>query len=95
MSKKKPKAKKTKLAAAASRKLATIAGPKITPEEMAHMLYHAEQRGEVERVGLEDGSWAWVLPSQGPGQGAPQMLKPTPAMLEVIDHFEREGHGDH
>jgi len=91
MAKKKPKAKKGALAAAASRKLATIGGPKMSPEEVAHVLWHAEQRGEIERVPLEDGSWAWLVP----GQGAPQMLKPTPAMLEVVEGFEREGHGEH
>ena len=47
--KKKPKAKKGKLAAAASKKLQSIGGPKMTPEDVAHVMFHAEQRGEVER----------------------------------------------
>ncbi len=92
--KKKPKAKKSALAAAASRKLATIGGPKMSPEDVAHVLWHAEQRGEVERVPLEDGSWAWLVPGGAQG-GQPQMLKPTPAMLEMVDQFDREGHGEH
>jgi hypothetical protein len=86
------KKKKSALAQAATRKLATIGGPKMSPEEVAHVLYHAEQRGEVERVPLEDGSWAWVVP--GPN-GQPQMLKPTPEMLTVIHRFEAEGHVAH
>lgn len=86
------KKKKNALAAAASRKLASIGGPKMSPQDVAHVLWHAEQRGEVERVPLEDGSWAWVM--HGP-DGQPQMLKPTPEMLEVLDGFEREGHGEH
>lgn len=86
------KKKKGALAEAAKRKLAKIAGPKMTPAEIAHALYHAEQRGEVERVPLEDGSWGWVLP--GP-DGKPQLLKPTPEMLAVIAQFEAEGHAEH
>ncbi|HSQ64041.1 MAG TPA: hypothetical protein VLM85_12535 [Polyangiaceae bacterium] len=86
------KKKKSALAAAASRKLAGIGGPKMSPQDVAHVLWHAEQRGEVERVPLEDGSWAWVM--NGP-DGKPQMLKPTPEMLQVLEGFEREGHGEH
>ncbi len=86
------KKKKSALAAAASRKLAGIGGPKMSPQDVAHVLWHAEQRGEVERVSLEDGSWAWVM--NGP-DGKPQMLKPTPEMLQVLEGFEREGHGEH
>lgn len=90
----KKKRAKGALAQAASKKLASIGGPKMSPEDVAHVLWHAEQRGEVERVPLEDGSWAWVLPGQGEN-GQPQMLKPTPAMLEIVDRFDREGHGEH
>lgn len=93
MTKKKPKPKKGKLAQAASKKLASIGGPKMTPEDVAHVMWHAEQRGEVERVPLEDGSWAWLVP--GGQSGQPQMLKPTPQMLEILEQFEREGHGEH
>ena len=35
-----------------------------------------------------------ALVSGGPN-GQPQMLKPTPQMLDVLEHFEREGHGEH
>jgi hypothetical protein len=87
------KKRKGALAAAASKKLASIGGPKMSPEDVAHVLWHAEQRGEVERAPLEDGSWAWVLPGGEGGQ--PQMLKPTPAMLAIVERFEREGHGEH
>lgn len=93
MTKKKPKPKKGKLAQAASKKLASIGGPKMTPEDVAHVMWHAEQRGEVERVPLEDGSWAWLVP--GGANGQPQMLKPTPQMLDILEQFEREGHGEH
>ena len=88
----KKKRAKSALAQAASKKLSGIGGPKMTAEDVAHVLWHAEQRGEVERVELEDGSWAWMLPGQG---GEPQMLKPTPEMLAILDRFEREGHADH
>ena len=88
----KKKRAKSALAQAASKKLSGIGGPKMTAEDVAHVLWHAEQRGEVERVELEDGSWAWMLPGQG---GQPQMLKPTPEMLAILDGFEREGHGEH
>ena len=84
---------KSALAAAASKKLASIGGPKMTPEDVAHVMWHAEQRGEVERVPLEDGSWGWLVP--GKEGDKPQMLKPTPAMLEVLDRFDRDGHGEH
>ncbi len=88
----KKKRAKGALAQAASKKLSGIGGPKMTAEDVAHVLWHAEQRGEVERVELEDGSWAWMLPGQG---GQPQMLKPTAEMLAILDRFEREGHGEH
>ncbi len=84
------KKKKNALAAAASRKLASIGGPSMTPEQMAHALFHAEQRGEVERVALEDGSWAWAVQSP---KGT-QMLKPTPEMLAALERFAHEDH-DH
>ena len=88
------KKKKSALAAAASRKLNGIgsAPAKMTPEQMAHALLHAEERGEVERVPLEDGTWGWMM--QGP-DGNSQILKPTPEMLAALDRFEREGHPTH
>jgi hypothetical protein len=89
----KPK-KKSALAAAASRKLDRIGGdsPRYTPDQVAHFMMHAEERGEAERVPLEDGSWGWQM--QGP-DGRVQVIKPTPEMLEALDRFEREGHPSH
>lgn len=86
----KPK-KKNALAQAASKKLAGIGGPKMSPEEMAHMMMHAEERGEAERVELDDGSWAWAVESNGKRQ----LLKPTAEMLAALDRFAREGHPGH
>jgi hypothetical protein len=88
----KDKKKKSALAQAASRKLASIGGPQMTPEQLAHALLHAEERGEAERVPLEDGSWAWAIQD---GKGQTQLLKPTPEMLAALDRFEREGHPAH
>ena len=79
------KKKKSALQAAASRKLQAIGVPKMTPHELTHMLYHAEERGEVERVATDDGGWAWLLP---PGtDGVRQQLKPTPEMLQALEGF--------
>ena len=82
------------LAAAASRKLSRIAGdtPRFTPEQIAHMMMHAEERGEAERVGLDDGSWGWQM--TGP-DGRQQVLKPTPEILAALERFETEGHPAH
>ena len=55
-------------------------------------MVHAEERGDAERVPLEDGSWGWQM--QGPG-GRIQVLKPTPEMLAALERFEREGHPAH
>ncbi len=89
-----PKRKKNSaLAAAASRKLSQIgSGPRFTPEQLAHFMVHAEERGEAERVTLEDGSWGWQM--QGP-DGKAQVLKPTPEMLAALERFETEGHPSH
>jgi hypothetical protein len=89
----KPK-KKMALAAAASRRLARIGGEagNYTPEQIAHFMVHAEERGEAERVTLEDGSWGWQM--SGP-DGRIQVLKPTPAMLAALERFESEGHPAH
>jgi hypothetical protein len=79
------------LAAAASRKLARIAAPqKITAEELAHAMFHAEERGEAERVPTEDGGWAWRVATPN----GPQMIKPTPEVLEALAQFEA-GHHEH
>jgi hypothetical protein len=89
----KPKKKKNALAAAASRRLARIGeGSRYTPEEVAHFMVHAEERGEAERVTLDDGSWGWQM--VGP-DGRPQLLKPTPEMLAALERFDTEGHPAH
>lgn len=80
--------KPSALAAAASKRLARIGAP--DPGEVAHAMFHAEQNGEVERVPLEDGSWAWAVPD--PQGGPTRLMKPTPEMLVMLAQFEREGH---
>ena len=89
----KPK-KKNALAAAASRRLSRIGGEgaRYTPEQIAHAMLHAEERGEAERVPLDDGSWGWQM--SGP-DGRPQVLKPTSEMLAALARFETEGHPTH
>lgn len=86
--------KKSALAQAATKRLARIGSPapQMNSEQMAHALLHAEERGEVERVSLDDGSWGWRM--QGP-DGKVQILKPTPEMLAALDRFETEGHPQH
>lgn len=64
----------------------------MTPEQMAHAMLHAEERGEVERVPLEDGAWGWMM--HGP-DGKAQILKPTPEILAALHRFETEGHPPH
>jgi hypothetical protein len=81
------KNKKSALAVAASKKLARIGAP--DPEEVAHAMWHAEERGEVERVSLDDGSWAWAFVD---GDGQTKMIKPTEQMLMALARFERERH---
>ncbi len=89
----KPK-KKNALAAAASRRLARIGTeqPRYTPEQVAHVMLHAEERGEAERVTLDDGSWGWRM--VGP-DGKPQLMMPTPEMLAALERFETDGHPAH
>jgi hypothetical protein len=86
------KNKKSALAAAAKRRMEKLGPPKLSAEQIAHTLVHAEERGEVHRVTLDDGSWAWVIP--GP-DGKPQVLRPTPEMLAALARFETEGHPPH
>jgi hypothetical protein len=50
------------------------------------MMFHAEERGEVERVGLDDGSWAWALPAQEDGRRP--LMKPTPEILQHLQNFQ-------
>ncbi len=90
-----PKAKKkSALAVAASRRLQMIGQPKMTEDQVAHMMYHAEERGEVERTTLEDGNWAWVMPAQPDGKRP--VLQPTQAMLAHLERLARgEGHDHH
>ena len=81
------------LASAAMRRLAQIGAPKMSSEQIAHAMMHAETDGRAERVPLEDGySWAWRI--QGP-DGKPQLLQPTPEILAALDRFETEGHPEH
>lgn len=86
--------KKGALAAAASKRLGQIGGPQSrhTPEQLAHALLHMEERGEAERVTLDDGSWGWMVRD---AQGKQQVLKPTPEMLAALARFETEGHPAH
>ncbi len=89
----KTKKKNNPLAAAASRRLAGGAsGARFTPEQVAHMMMHAEESGEAQRVELGDGSWGWQM--NGPN-GTPQVLKPTPEILAALERFETEGHPAH
>ncbi len=88
MKKEKPKKKKGGLQAAASRKLSMIGGPKMSAEEVAHALFHMEERNEVERTVLEDGTWAWLMPQQADGRRP--ILKPTPEILEHLRRFETD-----
>jgi hypothetical protein len=86
------KKKKSALANAASKKLASIGGARMTPEQLAHSMMHAEADGQAERVTLDDGSWAWRVTMP---DGEVRMLKPTPEILAALDRFEREGHPSH
>jgi hypothetical protein len=88
--KKKPNA----LATAATRKLAQIGAPKMSPEQLAHAMMHAESDGRAERVPLENGDGAWAWRIQGP-DGTAQLLKPTAEILAALARFEREGHPAH
>jgi hypothetical protein len=89
----KPKKKNNPLAAAASRKLSGDT-PRYTPDQIAHLMMHAEERGEADRVPLDDApdSWGWKI--TGP-DGKEQILKPTPEILAALERFEREGHPSH
>ena len=84
------KNKKSALAAAASKRLARIGQP--DPEEVAHAMFHAEQRGDVRRVELDDGSWAWAFQDN---DGQQRLLKPTPEMLVALSGFEADPHHGH
>jgi len=88
----KKKNKGNALASAASRKLSQIGGPKMTPEQLAHSMMHAEADGQAERVTLDDGAWAWRVTFP---DGTTRMLKPTPEILAALHRFEHEGHPAH
>lgn len=88
----KKKKKSGALAAAASKKLSGIGPARMSPEQMAHMLLHAEERGDVQRVELDDGSWGWAMATP---DGKTQVLKPTQEMLAALERFETEGHPAH
>lgn len=78
--------KKSALQQAASKKLAGIGPKPMTAEQFAHMMLHAEERGEVTRVNLDDGSWGWAR--QG-ADGKTEVMKPTPDMLAALDGWAR------
>jgi hypothetical protein len=71
------------LAQAASRKLAGIGAP--NEHDVAHYLFHAEERGEAVRV-PHDGplGWAWQVTSP---QGN-AMIAPTPGILAAFEQFK-------
>lgn len=94
MTQPKKKKKPSALAQAQSRRLQMIGMPKLNPEQIAHALFHAEERGEVTREPQDDGSWVWVI-KNGP-DGGPQKLAPTPEMVQAYERFARgEGHEAH
>jgi hypothetical protein len=83
--------KKSALQQAAARRLQAIGMPKMSPQEMVHALYHAEEEGKVKRETQEDGTWGWRLPSQGDLPG--QLIKPNEEMMKAYEMFARgEGH---
>jgi hypothetical protein len=88
----KKKKKPSALASAASRKLSQIGGAKMTPEQLAHSMMHAEEDGSAERVPLDDGTWGWRVTFP---DGTTRMLKPTPEILAALERFERDGHPAH
>ncbi len=77
--------KKSALQKAASKKLAGIGPAAPSAEQVAHMMLHAEERGEVSRVRLEDGSWGWARARQ---DGKTEVMRPTPEMLEYLSRWE-------
>lgn len=77
--------KKSALQQAASKKLAGIGPAAPTAEQVAHMMLHAEERGEVQRVRLEDGTWAWARARK---DGQTEVMRPTPEMLEHLARWE-------
>jgi hypothetical protein len=79
------------LAAAASRKLARIGTPQGThsPDEIAHAMFHAEQRGDAERVTFEDGTWGWQLRTP---DGKVEILRPTPEIVAAVERFDDSHH---
>jgi hypothetical protein len=80
------------LAAAARKKLENIGPKPMTEYDVAHAMWHLEEQGRAVRVPLDDGSWAWAVRGQN---GEQQVLKPTPEMLRVLEHFEAGGHEAH
>ncbi len=88
----KTKKKKSALASAATRRLLQIGAPKMTPEQVAHMMMHAEEDGQAQRVELDGGEWAWRVSMP---DGTTQILKPTPEMLAALERFARDGHPAH
>lgn len=81
------KNKPNKLAASASRKLASIGVPKFTTRDLAHALYHLQQDGRAERLQMPDGSFAWRVPGN---DGEPGLVPETPELLSWLDRFEAD-----
>jgi len=77
--------KKSALQQAASKKLAGIGPAAPSAEQVAHMMVHAEERGEVSRVRLEDGSWAWARRRE---DGQTEIMRPTQEMLDCLARWE-------
>jgi len=88
------KKKGNALAAAASKRLARIGARDpggMSPEDLAHTMFHAEQDGRAERVPTDDGGWAWqVMTPEGP-----RLLKPTPEVLDALAQIEQGDHHHH
>ncbi len=87
-------AKKNKvsaLASAAARRLERIGVPKIDPEEFAHYMLHAEERGEATRIAQPDGSWVWQVQNEG----QTKTLTPSPEVVEAFERMLVEGHPAH
>ena len=85
------KNKKSALSSAASKKLERIGVPKVTPEEFAHYMLHAEERGEATRVPLEEGGWVWKVTVEG----KERTLTPTPEVITIFERMLKEGHPAH
>ena len=55
------------------------------------MMMHAEERGEAQRVGLDDGSWGWQMMTGPNGQPAGAEADAR-GSSRLSSGFETEGH---